>query len=258
MRKSFWNIAVCFLLFLLQASYSYAQNDDVDTAYLPEVVVGDVEGTERTEVSDLREEDHKALEVRKVNRAEIEKMRNQDDFWYVNELKKKEIKKPKASKENWLGRFLNSAGFGTLIWIIVIGAFIGILVWFLTTMDVAVFRKPAKKISEIGGDEEPENIFEIDFDKAIAAAVSAGNFRMAVRLMYLQLLKELSEKNIIRYNPQRPNSEYVMQLYGTNYYQEFFSITRNFEYAWYGGFHVSPVAYEKIRSDVSGLKNRIA
>jgi hypothetical protein len=258
MRRRFKTIVICIALFLIQSTCCYAQYEVPDTTDLPEVVIGDEDEEDEVMVSDLREEDRKELEVRKVEQEKIDKLRNDDDFWYVKELKKKEKKEIKPQKQSWLGKLLNSNGFGTVMWIIVIAAFVGILVWFLTTMDGSIFRKQSKKIREDAEEEIPENIFEIDFEKAIAAAVSGGNFRLGVRLMYLQLLKELSEKNIIRYNPQRPNSEYVMQLYGTNYYQEFFSITRNFEYAWYGGFHVSPVAYEKIRSEVSGLKNRIA
>jgi hypothetical protein len=257
MRINLRIIVLCIVLVVSVSNYAYAQYEEVDTVVMPEVVLGDEEESEGIEVSDLREDDKKASEIRKVNPQELEKIRKEDDFWYVNELKKKEKKAVSPPKRSWLGELLNSGWFSTLMWIIVIAAFVGILIWFLTTMDGSIFRKPAKKIIDSGEDDVPENIFEIDFDKAIAAAVSAGNLRLGVRLMYLQLLKELSEKNIIRYNPQRPNSEYVMQLYGTTYYQDFFRITRNFEYAWYGGFHVSPLAYEKIRSDVSGLKTRI-
>jgi hypothetical protein len=256
MKVNFRNVITGIAFVFLHCLPASAQYDEIDSSVVITKVDADEDG--ESKVSELREDDRKPLELRKVNRQDVENIRNDKDFWYVDEMQKKEKKKAEPPAENWFGKLLRTNWFEPLMWIVVIGSFVGILIWFLSTMDVSIFRKKAKRISDNSEEETPENIFEIDFEKAITAAVNARNLRLAVRLMYLQLLKELSEKNIIRYNPQRPNSEYVMQLYGTSYYPEFFSITRNFEYAWYGGFHVSAVAYEKIRAEVSGLKTRIA
>lgn len=256
MKKVFFYITASIALALSSTGVS-AQYTVPDTSTVVTIAESEEEDTE-TVVSDLREEDRQPMEERKVKQEDVEKIKKDKDFWYVDQWHKKEKKPEEPPKDNWFGKLLKTNWFQPLMWIIVIGAFVGILIWFLSTMDVSIFRKKAKKISDQNEDEIPENIFEIDFDKAISAAVDASNFRLAVRLLYLQLLKEFSEKDIIRYNPQRPNSDYVMQLYGTKYYQPFFSITRNFEYAWYGGFYVSPLAYEKIRSEVSGIKSGFA
>jgi hypothetical protein len=40
-----------------------------------------------------------------------------------------------------------------------------------------------------------------------------------------------------------------MQLSPTKYYQDFFRITRNYEYSWYGKFEVNEDAYRIIRQD---------
>jgi hypothetical protein len=255
MRKFFlYTVAVFSLALVSKGLHAQVEQDSTSVVIVEDTAEEDTE----TATSDLREEDSKALEVRKVKAEDVEKIKKDDAFWYVDEWHKK-VKKPvEEEKDNWFGKLLKTNWFQPLMWVLVVGTFIGILIWFLSTMDVSVFRKNPKKISDPNEDEIPENIFEIDFDKAINTAVNGGNFRLAVRLLYLQLLKELSENDIIHYNPQRPNSEYVMQLYGTKYYQPFFSITRNFEYAWYGGFHVSPLAYEKIRAEVSGIKSGFA
>jgi hypothetical protein len=67
--------------------------------------------------------------------------------------------------------------------------------------------------------------------------------------MFLRLLKEMAEKNIIQYKQDRTNLDYLLQLQPTGYYHDFFRITRNYEYSWYGLFDISEDAYNKVKND---------
>ena len=80
-------------------------------------------------------------------------------------------------------------------------------------------------------------------------AAAAGNFRLAIRLMFLRSLKNMSEKNIIRYKQDKTNFDYLVELHPTTYYNNFFKVTRSYEYSWYGQFPVSEDAYRIIRND---------
>jgi len=73
--------------------------------------------------------------------------------------------------------------------------------------------------------------------------------------MYLHILRLFSERDIIHYKIERTNSDYLMQLYNTSYYKDFFRLTRNFEYVWYGKFDISSAAFELIRKDHAKLKS---
>ena len=76
--------------------------------------------------------------------------------------------------------------------------------------------------------------------------------------MYLRTLKELSEGGIIQYSQEKTDHEYVMQLFGTEYYKDFFRITRDFEYAWYGQFPISAQSFQIVQSHFSKFKIRTA
>ena len=91
-------------------------------------------------------------------------------------------------------------------------------------------------IDEEGKEEElaTEDIFAINYQKEIDKAAQQGNYRLAVRLLFLRILKNLSQKNIIRYTQDKTNLDYLVQLHATRYYSDFFRITRNYEYSWYG------------------------
>jgi hypothetical protein len=244
------------IAFSLQIFFCCAQRSGTQTA-TDSVQISVVENDSIKTLSPLTDNDKQPLAERKVSAHMLDSMRKDDEFWYVNYVRKKpEPEKP--PKENFFESLFRKTWWKPLVWTLIITGFVAILIWFLSSGDMSIFRRAPKKIKEKKADEETQDIYNIDFDKAITAAINEGNFRLAVRLQYLQLLRLLSDKNIIDFNPHRPNSDYVMQLFGTNYYPDFFRITRYFEYAWYGGFPVSASAFDRIRGDVMQFKNRVA
>ncbi len=105
------------------------------------------------------------------------------------------------------------------------------------------------------GDEKPgytveeENIHGISFGEAIEKAVREGNYRLAVRLLYLQNLKLLADRNLVAWRPDKTNYDYVRELDKKELKQPFTLLTHIFEYAWYGN---SPVG----KDDFTTLKEQ--
>ena len=154
---------------------------------------------------------------------------------------------------------MDQSWFLNLLWIIMLCSFIGAVVWYLVSSNVGLFRRESKKIIEEETAEElPEDIFTINYEKEIQKAVDARNYRLAVRLWYLRTLKELSSRNIIDYRHEKTNNDYVNSLFGGRFYRDFFRLTRNFEYTWYGQFDLSEQAYELMRKDFVNFKNSLA
>jgi len=130
-----------------------------------------------------------------------------------------------------------------------LGVFAVGLAIYLSGSNVGLFRKKNKTMKEVEEEEITEDIFSINYQKEIDKAAAQGNYRPAIRLMFLRVLKNMSEKNIIRYKQDKTNLDYLMELHPTNHYNGFFSITRSYEYSWYGQFNVSEDAYKIIRKD---------
>jgi hypothetical protein len=191
--------------------------------------------------------------VRTVPQKRVDSLRADEDYWYANtapERKNKAIEnkgKPKKGllREQW---------FRDLLWAIVLCTFIGVVLWYLHASNILIFRKKAKPIINEEEAEMTDDIFALNYDKEISKAVEAKDFRLAVRLLYLQTLKDLSDKNLIDYRYGRTNSDYVAQLGNSRYHRDFFRLTRNFEYTWYGQFSLSAEAYEMMRTDFSQFK----
>src|SRR5689334_7067949 len=92
-----------------------------------------------------------------------------------------------------------------------------------------------------------EDIHGISFEEAIEKAVSEGNLRLAVRLLYLQTLKKLSDRGLISWQINKTNVAYVRELSGSNYQQSFGDLTRQFETNWYGDRHIEPSEYSQVQ-----------
>ena len=199
------------------------------------------------------------IEIRKLPKGRIDDLRKEADYWYVNlEPEKKKIRKEDAAVDQ-NGSLLEQAWFLDLLWIIILCSFIAVVIWYLASSNIRLFRKESPRVvEEEVTTEENDDIFTIHYEREIGKAVAEKNYRLAVRLWYLRTLRELSDRKIIDYRHERTNVDYVHSLMGGRYYQPFFRLTRNFEYTWYGQFPLSAEAYEKLRKDFSDFKNSLA
>ncbi len=187
--------------------------------------------------------------IRTVPKDRVKEMKDDKAFWYADHVfEKKKVENESIPEYVPLGQ---RRWFQVLLWLTIIVCFAIFLVLYLTNNNVGLFRKKDRTIEEEEKEQmETGDIFAINFQKEIEKAAAQGNFRLAIRLMYLRLLKELSEKNIINYTQDKTNFDYLLQLHPTRYYKDFFRITRHYEYSWYGQFDVSEDAYKVIRHDM--------
>jgi hypothetical protein len=140
-----------------------------------------------------------------------------------------------------MGRIFGSAAEGSLISkilvIIALGAFLFFIVRF--AMQIKPRRKTARKRTVLGEEIEagatPGDLFE-----AAMAAARAGDFRVAVRKLYISLLYEMSERNLIEIDESATNHEYLARL---SRFEALVSpvrdMTDRFDFSWYGMFPTS-------------------
>lgn len=103
------------------------------------------------------------------------------------------------------------------------------------------------KSSDIVFSEANEDIREMDLPTAIRQAEEEGNYRLALRLQYLNSLRKLSDRHLINYAINKTNHDYARELAGTPYADSFSRVTLLYEFGWYGEFEVNRDMYEKIR-----------
>lgn len=102
-----------------------------------------------------------------------------------------------------------------------------------------------------------ENIFSISYATAILSAEQAGDYTKAIRLQYLEIIKLMSEAGIIAYQPDLTNMNYLAQLRRSQYKDGFITVTRHYEFSWYGKLSVTEPIYKRIRDDFAAFKTTL-
>lgn len=92
-----------------------------------------------------------------------------------------------------------------------------------------------------------ENIHEMDFEKLIQEAVNEADYRKAIRLLFLNSLKMLSDKNFIQWEQGKTNHDYISELTSPELKGGFNELNFYFEYAWYGNFMISQSMFQRVQ-----------
>ncbi len=190
-----------------------------------------------------------SMRLRQLPDSVMKRFREDGAFWYANEVFRK--RQPKEQNS-----FMAQPFFQTFLWFIIIGGFAAFLIVYLYNSNVGLFRR-SSVIAAAESDPETEDIFAINYQREIDKSVESGNYRLAVRLMFLRLLKNLADKNIIQYKPDNTNLDYLMQLQSAGMYADFFRLTRNYEYCWYGQFEVDKDKFAVIKKDFDSFDRKL-
>jgi len=92
-----------------------------------------------------------------------------------------------------------------------------------------------------------EDIRELEIDRALREAMEAGNYRLAIRIYFLGLLKRLDEDGIIVWKKDKTNREYLSELFTKSYhFDEIQNLTHAYEHVWFSDHTFSAAAYLEI------------
>ncbi|MGI9175737.1 MAG: DUF4129 domain-containing protein [Rhodothermales bacterium] len=107
---------------------------------------------------------------------------------------------------------------------------------------------------------EIEDLQELDFDQLVSEAVAAEDFRRAVRWLYLGTLKSLAARDLIHWQPEKTNHEYLRELGAqqADLAAPFDRLTYLFEYIWYGDFSVDEAAFLRARERFAAFDQRLS
>lgn len=188
------------------------------------------------------------LQLRNIPDSFLKTMRNDKAFWYANEVFKKRENKRQVP-------FTAHPVFQSILWLVIIAGFVTFLILYLYNSNVGLFRKSAN-IAIDEEENEHSDIFAINYNKEIDKAIGLNDYRLAVRLMFLRLLRNLSDKKIIQYKPDNTNLDYLAQLRSTAMYPEFFRLTRNYEYSWYGQFDIDKEKFAVIKKEFENFESK--
>ncbi|TDN37503.1 DUF4129 domain-containing protein [Hymenobacter sp. UV11] len=205
--------------------------------------------------------------VRRPAAARLRELRGQHDLQYV------EVREEPAQASfwqrllRWLWRQLTpamSSQGGKKAWDVffygLMAAALVFAVLKLLQVDITRAFGRAPRGLPLAYEVGQENIHELNFGEAIAQAEAAGNRRLALRLGYLQLLKQLTDRDFISWQPDKTNQTYLREL-AASYPAgrlAFAELTRQFDYSWYGELPLSADLYQQARAAQQQLAQQLA
>jgi hypothetical protein len=138
--------------------------------------------------------------------------------------------------------------------IVVVGFLLYFIVKYLLGKNGSfIFGKKNKKL-DITEKELHENIHEINFPESIAQFENNGEYRSAIRYQFLYILKKLSDRKIIVWNPEKTNKDYVAELKEQHLKNEFSKLSYIFDYVWYGEFGIDKEDYSRFKQQYQSFK----
>lgn len=105
--------------------------------------------------------------------------------------------------------------------------------------------------------EEERIIKTEDIQGLIKQALDNHNYRLAIRYYYLYLLKLLTERELITWEIQKTNDDYIQELSQSTLKPLFQKVTLLYDYIWYGKFAIDRETYDKAKGNFDQLKNSI-
>jgi hypothetical protein len=138
--------------------------------------------------------------------------------------------------ERLFGVSAQSAWFSNIVLIAVLAAAVIVTVAMIRRRRRTPVKRK-KKTRTVLGEEIAADSTSSDLAEAGLAAARAGDFRTAVRKLYVALLYELAERNLIELDDSATNREYLRKVSGFSALASPMSfLTDRFDYVWYGMF----------------------
>ncbi len=127
------------------------------------------------------------------------------------------------------------------------------LVWFFTK-GVLFGNNKSKLEEEQAAFLTEENLEKVEFgylEQALEKALLQRNFRMAIRIHYLWLLKVLYEKELINWKKDKTNHDYISELANKSSQESstsFRKLTLWYEKAWYGEIKIDENDFQNVEN----------
>lgn len=197
--------------------------------------------------------DRSPVVARRADAAAWERLRADREFQYGQDVKTDEeslLVRLWVRFTRWIvGWLYNSERKNTRDWL-TLASVVGVAVfaiWKLMGMEVSgLFGRRGAELG-LGYGVESENIHAIDFGEEISAALARQQYRLALRLHYLQTLKRLSDAEAIDWRPNKTNRTYVGELHPERLRPDFERLTNQFEVVWYGNLPLDATQFEAAR-----------
>jgi hypothetical protein len=240
-----------------ESSEPTSESDEYDSYDSDEETITHVT-LEPDAINSTRQYQSKKLEVRKFDKEEWKKVVADKD--YKEDKPEEEEKEPEKEEEAremdtpvspWGG-----PAFRMISYLVIIG--LAIFILYLVAKNVSFTRKFSKEtVITDDTDGIVDDIQNLNTQTLLQQALAQGNYRLAVRLYYLELLKKLNEAGIIIWKKDKTNRDYLSEIFSRDYYyDDVRKLTLAYELVWYGERSLTQESFQRLISNFENLHQK--
>ncbi len=244
MRKFFQTI--CLLLLISNAYARMTGMQQIDS--IVQQNAGSAEGDDEqqmdsAEIADILSDTSLHIFPVNISSDSVEKWKKKKDFAYMKNLSSQLKRQQQQDISNlstetkdvsgsFLQKLLSSSLLHVLLWCIA-AVFLFYILYRLFSLDAVFRRQPAEAVTA-DPDEAAGTVSVADYDKLIMQSCRLGDYRMAVRYLFLKTLSALEHKEYLVLSADKTNYQYVQEL-DSRLKNDFSALVLIYDYTWYGG-----------------------
>lgn len=141
---------------------------------------------------------------------------------------------------------------------IIVGGVLIFIIWLFIKLNPGQNVLAKAESNQIFFSNEEELIKTKDLVQLKEDALQKKNYRLAVRYWYLQILQQLDKRNLIEYQFEKTNTDYAEELQHKDFVISFKQTTNYYNFAWYGGFEINEMQFQKVNRLFQQLQQQIS
>jgi hypothetical protein len=189
--------------------------------------------------------------TRVVPKRQVQTYLDNPDYAYANDPEywaKRAPEKPGTFSGLLNSRIFQWIIFGGIICLVLVGIY-----QLARENNFSWLTRKGSQYSSVEDVEIPDE--EMDYDDAIRKYQEEGNYRLAIRFMYLRLIRTVKEKSGIPFRDSSTNAEIAGALSQHPQAGEFRYLTIAYEYVFYGGFIPNQELFVSLKNKFDALQN---
>lgn len=273
--KSSYRLLIALCAWLLFTGTLSAQDDETAKAIDSLIAVPEI-SDETINDEEVYDDDQDDLETMPIDTSVISRIRSissdtlalikrDKGFYYqtyLDSLLRAEQGQIKPKKRREPVNLPDASGFFSLFTYLLWAIGIGILLFVLYKLFLSkqgLFVSNRKNLDASIETNEEEEVSPDQYESLIKKAAAEGNYRLAVRYLYLQSLHQLSEKGYVTIGTEKTNYQYLNEIRKRSSFvgSSFSPLTLKYEYIWYGEYEITNTAYFLLEKDFKEFKKQI-
>ena len=208
------------------------------------------------------------VELKQFDQSQLDSFKNDENFNYniqednsiFNNIKDF-LKRTALLILGWLvGKQNAFSALETVVTVlpyIVLIILIVLIVFFFLKIKINKLKVDTTEKADVILTEEAEIIKNADISSLIKLAIQQNNYRLGIRYYYLLILQQLEQKELIYWEQQKTNEDYIQEIEEKTIVVQFKELTRLYDFVWYGNFEINELEFSKAVSEFNSLTKAI-